>query len=303
MEGCGRKLGPYDCCTVARVFPHRTKATPDDALAFVGDPPLFLPKIDAVHISVAFSWDIPEAKRLAAAWERIGPVIIGGPAVGTKGEDFHPGMYVKRGYVITSRGCPNRCWFCSVWKRDGNVRELPITEGWNVLDDNLLACSREHIERVFMMLKTQKNRVEFTGGLEAARLEHWSASALFDLKPAQMFFAYDTPDDWEPLQASADLLWEAGFRKDARSQARAYVLIGYPKDTLEMADERLRQTWALGYLPMAMLYRDREGKYDQRWRRFQRLWARPALMRSRMKAPEDLIALAEAQPNLFKPIA
>lgn len=31
--------------TVARVFPRRTKATPSDALAFVGDPPMFVPAI------------------------------------------------------------------------------------------------------------------------------------------------------------------------------------------------------------------------------------------------------------------
>jgi hypothetical protein len=29
---------------------------------------------------------------------------------------------------------------------------LPIIDGWNVLDDNLLACPREHVEAVFAML-------------------------------------------------------------------------------------------------------------------------------------------------------
>ena len=42
---------------IARVFPRRTKATPDDALAFTGEPPLLeLPEIDEVHISVAFTY-------------------------------------------------------------------------------------------------------------------------------------------------------------------------------------------------------------------------------------------------------
>ena len=301
MMGCGRKIGPYE--GLARVFPRRTKATPDDDLAFVGDPPLFVPEVDAVHVSVTFTWDIPEAQRLAKTWEKVAPVCIGGPAMGTRGEDFEPGNYLKSGYVITSRGCPNRCWFCSVWKREGNARELPITEGWNVQDDNLLACSREHILAVFSMLKRQPVRAEFTGGLEAARLEAWQAELLFGLKPAQMFFAYDTPSDWEPLRSAAELLCHAGFRKDARSQCRAYVLVGYPKDTMEAADTRLRRTWDLGFLPMAMLYRDDEGKYDLSWRRFQRLWARPALMRTRMKTAKERIALVEAQPNLFEPKA
>ena len=34
---------------IARVFPRRTSATPDSRLAFVGDPPLFLPEADEVR--------------------------------------------------------------------------------------------------------------------------------------------------------------------------------------------------------------------------------------------------------------
>ncbi len=39
-----------------RVFPRKTKWTPDDELAFVGDPPLFRsPDNEAVYVSVTFS--------------------------------------------------------------------------------------------------------------------------------------------------------------------------------------------------------------------------------------------------------
>ena len=121
---------------IARVFPRRTNASPKDALAFFDVPGMFPVEVDEVHISVAFTWDIPRAERLAKTWEKMAPVKLGGPALGAAGEDFTPGMYLKPGYVITSRGCPNRCWFCSVPKREGSLRELPITEGNNVLDDN-----------------------------------------------------------------------------------------------------------------------------------------------------------------------
>jgi len=33
-----------------------------------------------------------------------------------------------------------------------------------------------------------------------------------------------------------------------------------------------------GFTPMAMLYRDVEGKTDYSWRQFQRRWARPAIV-------------------------
>jgi len=148
---------------IIRVFPRRTNATPIDEMAFIGLPDMFC-EADEVHISVTFSYDLPEAERLEKYWRQIAPVKIGGPATGQRGEDFIPGMYLKKGYVITSRGCPNKCWFCSVWKREGEVRELSITEGWNILDDNLLACSDGHIKKVFAMLEKQKEAAHFTGG-------------------------------------------------------------------------------------------------------------------------------------------
>ncbi|MFH1602376.1 MAG: hypothetical protein ABIH03_00530 [Pseudomonadota bacterium] len=140
-----------DLKRIVRVFPRRTRATPNDDLAYVGQPDFFA-EADEVHISVAWTWDIPRAERLAKNWERVAPVRFGGPAFGKPSGDFVPGMYIKPGYVITSRGCPNRCWFCSVWKREGTPRELPITDGWNILDDNLLACSEAHVRAVFAML-------------------------------------------------------------------------------------------------------------------------------------------------------
>jgi len=268
---------------ILRVFPRRTKATPRDDYAVVGDPQLFTPTdIDEVHISVAFTWDLPEAERLAYVWGRIAPVKMGGPALGTRGEAFVGGKYIREGYTITSRGCPNKCWFCTVCRRDGHVvRELPIVDGWNILDDNILACSESHIRAVFAMLKKQDEKAEFTGGLEAKRLKPWHVELIRDLEPRQIFFAYDTPDDWEPLIEASRIMGEGGCLN--RHLCRCYVLIGFPGDTFNKAEERLKQVVGLGMFPMAMLYRDYGGKTDSEWRGFQRLWARPALIYIRHK--------------------
>ena len=270
---------------IARVFPRRTNATPTDDYAFVGDLGLFVPEdITEVHVSVTFTWDLPEAERLAEAWNRIAPVKIGGPATGMRGEAFVPGQYVKEGYVITSRGCDRKCWFCSVHEREGNIRELPITEGNNVLDDNILACSEKHFERVFKMLFIEKDfgsEVQFTGGLEAARLTPWHVELLRILKPKQMFFAYDTPDDLAPLEEAMRLFRVANY--GTRNNLRCYVLIGYPGDTFEKAEHRLKTVIFLGMGPMAMLYRDDTGKTTPEWRKFQRSWARPAAIYARAR--------------------
>ncbi len=265
---------------IARVFPRKTNATPDDILSFFGNPPRDPPEVDQVHISVTFSEDEKLIDGLYAAWQSIAPVKIGGPAVGDPGHDFEPGKYLKDGYVITSRGCPNTCWFCDVPKREGPIRELPIKEGHNVLDSNILACSDDHIKAVFEMLSRQKERVSFTGGLEAKILKDWHVKLLWDLRPTGMFFAYDTTDDLEPLIEAGKKLRYADF---TRRHLYCYVLIGDKKDSFVDAERRLIETWTAGFMPMAMLWKNRKGEVREDWKKFQRDWFRAAIIRPRMR--------------------
>lgn len=273
---------------IIRVFPRRTKATPDDQNVRVRCAPVrFDDEADEIHIPVVFTWDLQVAEELEKVWKYVAPVRIGGPACGDHGGDFVPGMYVKRGYVMTSRGCPNRCWFCDVWLREGNIRELPITEGYNLLDSNILACSDEHIRAVFQMLAEGKRKykkpVEFTGGLEAARLRPWHVDALRELRPKQLFFAYDTPDDLEPLRAAGKMLMAGGFTA-ASHALRCYVLCGYRGDDVWKAEKRMHQAIEAGFVPMAMVYRDRDyGISGDGWAKWQRTWARPAIINAKMR--------------------
>jgi hypothetical protein len=279
-----------------RVFPRRTKATPDDALAYTGPPDLFA-EADEVHVSVCFTYDLPAGERLAEEWRRVAPVKLGGPAymLPEVSDPFIPGRYIRTGYTFTSRGCPRSCWFCRVhrvYKRQ--IHELPIQDGWNVLDDNLLACSRPHVEAVFRMLqrvsRQQRRRIEFTGGLEARALEDYQVGLLADLKPRPTcFFAYDPGDPFETLQSAARRLLSAGFT--ARSHdLRCYVLIGFPRDTFQAAEARLQDMLRIGFTPMAMLWRPITATEERwtpapDWRGFQRRWARPAIIHHRQGEP------------------
>jgi len=269
---------------IARVFPRRTSATPNDPLAFIGTPDLLTPEwFNEVHISVAFTYDLPLVDQLIDTWiPRTAKLKIGGPGTGMKGEEFQPGMYLKKGYVITSRGCPENCWFCSVPEREGNTRELEIHAGWNVLDDNLLACSKEHITKVFKMLmkvkKVLHHPIEFTGGFEANRLEHWHIDWLLKIKPKQIFFAYDDDEDYDSLFNAGKMLANAEIPFNSR---RCYVLIGYNDDTIYKAEGRLMNAVRAGFIPMAMLYRNQKGVYNKEWTKFQKEWVRPAIMRAK----------------------
>lgn len=271
---------------ILRVFPRRTKATPDDDLVVIGaGPNLLTPEVDAVHVSVTFNWDLAAAHALAEAWKGVASVTIGGPALGEPSGEFTPGLYLKQGYVITSRGCPAKrddkghvlCWFCNAWKREGALRELVIHEGYNILDDNFLACSTPHKLRVIDMLRLQKmGRPEFTGGLQAERFTLEDAEMIRSVRPKQIFFAYDSEHDWEPLVRAAVLCWRVGFTKRAH-RVRAYVLCGYAGDTLEDAESRMARVQGLGIVPMAMVYRNASGAAATGWKGFQRRWARPAI--------------------------
>jgi len=91
---------------IARVFPRKTKATPLDEYTFFEGPGLFLPPIDEIHVSVAFTYDLEKAYRLAEQWQHIAPVKIGGPALNEPGGEFVPGRYLKKGYV---KNAGSRC--------------------------------------------------------------------------------------------------------------------------------------------------------------------------------------------------
>ena len=241
--------------------------------------------IDEVHISVTFTWDLEKADDLFEAWQMLGvPVEVGGPAFDDRMGDFTPGMYLKKGMTVTSRGCTKDCWFCSVPKcANGVIRELPIQDGWNILDDNILGTSEKHFRAVIKMLKRQQERAVFSGGLEPGLLQPWQAELLRSINPKTMYTAYDTKDDYEALRQMARTVWEAGFSEKSH-QVKCYCLCGYEGDTFEEARKRMEQVMELGFLPFAMLFRDESGQTDPEWRKFQREWANPIIVGSKFRA-------------------
>lgn len=262
---------------IIRVFPRRTKATPDDDMAFVGGPPLQLPEADAVHVSCTFTWDRPEAERLAKQWGTYyRNVQIGGPAYDAHGGDFVPGLYLRHGKVITSRGCPHNCPYCFVKRREGNLRVLLITDGWDILDNNLLACPKEHVKQVFQMLRRQKHKAMFRGGIEAQRVDDWFVNLLATIRVQCLFLALDKPHDKEPVYTAVTKLKSAGYSK---RQICCYVLVGFGDDSPGKALPRLEWVKSIGAMPFAMYYRGNTDKGQTpppEWQKIVRAYCRPA---------------------------
>jgi hypothetical protein len=284
---------------IIRVFPRKTTYTPIDDLAFIGDPPLFRPPADEVHVSVTFTWDIPEGKRLQAAWSQYYPVVkLGGPAFGSDCSTFISGMYVKPGIIFTTRGCNNSCPWCLVPEREGKLIEIPdFAKGHIIQDNNLLQASHGHIENVLNMLMFQKRAAIFAGGLQSSLIDDWFASQLRFKRIDCIFLAADTPGSLSALEKALKLLW----RLDRR-QLRVYVMIG---QDMQSDLERLQAVWDLGGLPFAQLYQppDHYIGYSPEWRAIAREWSRPAAMFAQQAKKGNiwwilyLINLQKARPS------
>lgn len=271
---------------IIRVFPRRTAMTPSDPMAFVGDPPLGLwrPGADEVHVSVAFTWDIEEGRRLAEAWGQYYDVVrIGGPAIGDRSNGFVPGRYVRPGVTFTTRGCDNHCPWCLVPRREGQLFELrDFAPGHVIQDNNILQASRRHLQWVADMLHTQRRAAVFSGGLQASLVDTWVACWIEGLRINSIFLAADTSGALPAVRRAVDKL---DFLGRNSNKLRCYVLIGYGGETIEQATERLEAVWEAGCVPFAQLYQpdDHWIVYSRDWKALARTWSRPAAMRAMHK--------------------
>lgn len=260
--------------------------TPTDALAFVGDPPfgLWRPVADQVHISVTFTWDIPEAQRLRYAWAQYYDVVrIGGPALGHCPNGFVPGRYVKSGVTFTTIGCDNCCPWCLVPEREGRLCEIiNFAPGHVIQDNNILQASRLHLKYVAAMLSTQRKAAVFSGGIQASLVTDSIAGWLRGLRINSIFLAADTDESLPALRRAVDKL---GFLGRNSNKLRCYVLIAYDGETIERATARLEAVWEAGCVPFAQLYQpdDHYIKYPREWKALARSWSRPAAIRAMMR--------------------
>lgn len=267
---------------IIRVFPYRTAFTPHDPRVYIGPPDFLIPEHDEVHISCVFSWDKPKCEALAYQWEGFTnkPVKLGGVAYGSPVEDFTPGLYVRKGITFTSRGCNNNCPFCIVPKQEGRLRELPIVEGNIIQDNNFLQCSRTHKDKVFEMLKHQKE-VEFKGGIEADLIDDHFIQGIQGIHLKRLYLACDSEADVPAFKRGMAKLRAAGI---SREKISCYCL-SYGKN-MEKDEARARMIWDEGAIPFVQLYQkpaETQTKYSAEWRDFQRRWSRPAIIRRIVK--------------------
>lgn len=163
------------------------------------------------------------------------------------------------------------------------MRELEIKPGWIVQDNNLLACSDDHIELVFTMLEKQPKAAVFSGGLDSGLLRKWHVDRLRDMRVSELWFACDRSNSLDSLKRVMDMV--GCFPQDKR---RCYVMVGFSGESLEEAEGRLESVYAMGFLPFAQLYRSESDRvpdagYSSEWKALARKWSRPAAYRSKRR--------------------
>jgi len=224
---------------------------------------------DTAYVSAVFSWNVEKAY-MRCVWLKSAGYYVkcGGQAVAMNPRVFSEfdtsGMvdalpHHNQDAVFTSRGCIRRCSFCLVPKLEGALVEL---DEWDtkpiICDNNLLACSTQHFDRVIdKLLDARMAGIDFNQGLDARLLTDYHAKRLAELpKDTIVRLAWDSVAT-EPLYLSSfQKLVDAGVGKN---QIRTYVLIGY-KDTPEDARYRLEKIVALGALPNPMRYQPLDAK-------------------------------------------
>lgn len=216
-----------------------------------------------VYLSVPFTWGLPRAYQRAVWLRETGyQVHAGGPAVAlmpnylesvAKVGDAYPDA-VKRHNPLatfTSRGCIYHCPHCPVPRIEGDLQEL---EDWPirpiVCDNNLLACSRAHFDRVIDRLKPlHHHHIDFNQGLDARHLTNHHAQRLAELN-CTIRLAFDFIDRELNLMTALERLYRAGIPK---YRIRVYVLVGF-RDTPQDALYRLRTVRQLGLTPNPQRY-------------------------------------------------
>lgn len=257
---------------------------------------------DTAMLSVVFTWDLPQVYSRAVWLREMGyRVHAGGPAVKLM-PDYLADVAECNGMAVdalpwhnpaatfTSRGCIRRCPFCAVPRIEGELVEL---DDWPVrpivCDNNLLACSRTHFDRVIDRLKPLSG-IDFNQGLDARLLTKHHAERLAELDCIARL-AWDDVAYERPFRRAYEMLQHAGFPAD---RIFVYVLIGY-NDTPEDALYRLREIWKTGSFPNPMRYQPldalhKNGFVGEHWtgrelRRYMRYWSRLFWFGVRFKIP------------------
>lgn len=220
------------------------------------------------YISISFTWDLPRVKAYVRQYSLFyDKYIVGGPAVKLMPGYFKNIPDVTVGDVFdgvlqkinpkatrTTVGCIRKCSFCGVRKMEGDFCELSDWPDLPVIcDNNLLASSDRHIDKVFGRLENHKD-VDFNQGLDMRLLSDYHISKFkkikSNIKNNGIKLALDDKKNTKQWDDAINRLYKGGLPK---SKMATYALIGFNSDPAE-AWERCNHIDAQGVMVLPMWY-------------------------------------------------
>lgn len=221
-----------------------------------------------LHVSVPFTWNLPgvraELMQRDFQWDR---AVVGGPAVDLMPEYITglewvevggemPGILQRINYhaTRTTLGCPNNCEFCGIGKGKIEAGAFWELSDWPdlpvVCDNNLLAASLEHIDRVTRRLE-RWGWADFNQGLDARLMTPEKARMIARIREPRCRMAVDSASMLDAFLDAAAMLRTAGIAK--KWYRAPYVLVGFNTGPSECWGRCLALD-ALGYNPSPMWY-------------------------------------------------
>jgi len=242
------------------------------------------------NFSFVFSWHLWEWLQAAQQELDVKKIKIGGPAVSINKKWVPDWMETGNNENVlnkhnnhatrTTKGCIRKCLFCAVPFLEGDFIELQNYEIKPILiDNNLLACSKNHFNKLIDNLKNLK-WCDFNQGLDVRLFRKYHADKFSELKNPIIRLAWDNIKDEKYFLKAYELLKNAGIKN---KNIQVYVLIGF-NDNPENAFYRLSKIEKMGLLPNPMRYQPinckKKNEYigsewtDKELKRYMRYWSR-----------------------------
>ena len=205
--------------------------------------PTFWTENGIPHVSIPFTWNLPEVREWLTG-NLFPEVRIGGPGAylmpiffadmpNVTIEYSHPGVLQRVNPMATrtTTGCVNKCKFCAIGEglvEPGGLIELDDWPDLPVLcDNNILAASPQHFDRAMERLERwdkRKVQTDFNQGIDARLLNEHHAERIGRLKKMMVRLAFDHFGMAEQWEKSFQLLRKA---KVAKRRLRSYCLIAF----------------------------------------------------------------------------
>lgn len=215
---------------------------------------------DTAFISIAFTWRLPEARRIAEYYRATGcaRVLAGGPGTFTQKKFLAdvaevggvlPDAIARHNPMATraSYGCPVGCWFCIVPKMDG--REFSLRPDFPVrpvlCDDNLSALPADYQQHIVdRYLHAGVPLLDANSGFEPATFDDEVFNRWKPVLKGPWRFGFDEATEGENVARAFRVLKDVSPRRK-----QVYTMIGH--EPFDVCMDRIQRVIANGGEPYA----------------------------------------------------